>query len=210
MKVVLDTSVLVYLINPNAPAPLDPSTGKHVTHCQQRIEGLLEDLDESDVQLVVPTPVLSELLIRAGDRQIEVLAALSNKKPVQMLPFDQAAAVENAQLRRTSLSKKARSESKKEVSFDLQILAIARVARAKMILSDDVNLRKRARQAGMEVHGIADLGLPESKRQIGMFVDQDESVQPDEAPGETADEKPKEASDENKEASDEKDSNTKS
>lgn len=193
MKVVLDTSVLVYLINPNAPAPLDPSTGKHVPHCQQRIEGLLEDLDESAVQLVLPTPVLSELLIRAGDRQIEVLAALSNKKSVQILPFDQFAAVENAQLRRTSLSKKARGESKKEVSFDLQILAIARVARAKMILSDDVNLRKRARQAGMEVHGIADLGLPESKRQMGMFVDPDESVGSDGAPEEAPEEKAEEA-----------------
>lgn len=193
MKVVLDTSVLVYLVAPNAPAPTDPATGKHVAHCQERIEGLLEDLDKSGVQLIVPTPVLSELLIRAGDRQIEVLAALANKKSVQVLPFDQAAAVENAALRRTSLTKKARGETKKEVSFDLQILAIARVAGAKMILSDDENLRKRASRAGMEVHGIADLALPESKRQISMFMDppsDDSTAEPVETPDQPDEDSP--------------------
>lgn len=171
MKVVLDTSVLVFLVSPNAPAPIDPATGKHVEHCQERIEGLLEDLDKSGVQLLVPTPVLSELLIQAKARQIEVLGALANKRAVQVVPFDQAAAVENAALRRSKISAKTRGESKKEVSFDLQILAIARVAGAKMILSDDDQMRKRAVKAGMEVHGISDLDLPDSKRQIGLFFE---------------------------------------
>lgn len=177
MKVVLDTSVLMFLLDPSASAPLDVVTGKPVEHCQERIEGLLEDFDKSGVQLIVPTPVLSELLIKAGGRQVEVLAALVNKKSVQVLTFDEAAAVENAAMRRGDLSKKTRGETKKEVSFDLQILAIARVAGAKIILSDDENLRARAARAGMEVRGIAQISLADAKRQISMFSDRPEDAE---------------------------------
>lgn len=169
MKVVLDTSVLVFLINPGAPAPLDPATGECVSHCRERIEGLLEDFDASGVQLVVPTPVLSELLIRSGNRQAEVIAALIDKRSVQVAPFDVAAAVENAALRRSRPSAKSAGESKKDVSFDLQILAIARVAGASKILTDDENLRKRASRAGMQTLGIADIPIADSKRQAPLF-----------------------------------------
>lgn len=166
MKVVLDTSVLIYLVYPSSSAPLDPKTGKPVTHCQERIEGLLEQLDEQETQLVVPTPVLSELLILADTRQVEILAAVANKRSVQVVNFDQMAAVENAALRRNKkLTAKARSETKKEVSFDLQILAIARVAHADLVMTDDDNLRKRCVKAGFAVQGIADLPIPMSKRQ---------------------------------------------
>ncbi len=169
MKVVIDTSVLMYLITPTANAPLDPSTGKPVAHCQDRIEGLLERLDVAKVQLLIPAPVLSELLIKADGRQAEVLAVLANKRSVLIAPFDVAAAVENAALRRPKAKgNKDEPGTKHEVSFDLQILAVARVAGAKIILSDDVRLRKRAEQAGMEVLGIADLPVPDSRRQIPM------------------------------------------
>lgn len=170
MKVVLDTSVLVFLINPGAPAPLDPATGECVTHCRERIEGLLEDFDASGVQLVVPTPVLSELLIRSGNRQAEVIAALSDKRSVQVAPFDVAAAVENAALRRSRSSSKSPGETKKDVSFDLQILAIARVAGASKILTDDENLRKRASRAGLQTLGIADIPISDAKRQTHLFA----------------------------------------
>lgn len=191
MKVVLDTSVLMYLVSPNASAPVDQATGKPVVHCQERVEGLLEGFDKADVQLLVPTPVLSELLIRAEDRQLEVLATLTNKKSVQVPAFDQAAAVENAALRRTKIARKARSETKKEVSFDLQILAIARVAGAKAVLSDDEQLRKRAQQAGMEVLGIADLSVPDNRRQMQMlFAEGGNASDDDAAPAEDADKVP--------------------
>src|SRR5688572_12602278 len=165
MKIVLDSSVLIYLVFPTTDAPLDPATGKHVTHCQQRIEGMLEAIDKTGIQLVIPTPVLSELLILAGSRQIEVLNALTSKKSVQVAPFDEMAAVENAALRRSpKLRSKSRGETKKELSFDLQILAIANAVGAEMVLTDDAQLARRCQLTGMKVMGIADLPLPESKR----------------------------------------------
>lgn len=82
MKVVLDTSVLVFLINPGASPPLDPATGECVTH----------------------------------------------------------------------------------------FLAIARVAGASKILTDDENLRKRASRLGMSTLGIADIPIADSKRQTHLFT----------------------------------------
>jgi len=171
MKIVLDTSVLIYLVYPSAPAPNDPSTSVPVSHCQERIEGLLEDLSKMDAQLIIPTPVLSELLIRAHDRQAEILAILTNRRAVTIAAFDMMAAVENATFRRNKgLSSAGRSETKKEVSFDLQILAIARAQQADRILSDDKSLRERAKKAGFTVVGIAEIPVPDSKRQIAMAL----------------------------------------
>lgn len=169
MKIVLDSSALVYLSDPTASAPIDPATGKPVAHCQERIEGLLEDMDDSGAHLILPTPVLSEVLIREQTRRAEALAVLSNSKAIQIVPFDVQAAVENAALRRGKLSRKARGETKKEVSFDLQIMAIARVVNADLVLTDDDQLRKRCEKAGMRVIGIADLPVPDSKRQMAFF-----------------------------------------
>lgn len=170
MKIVLDSSVLIYLVFPSTDAPVDSSTGKPVAHCQQRVEGMLEAIDKSAIQLVIPTPVLSELLILAGSRQIEVLNALTSKKAVQVVAFDEMAAVENAALRRNGkLRSKARSETKKEVSFDLQILAIANAIAADMVLTDDAQLARRCGLVGMKVMGIADLPLPDAKRQLDLI-----------------------------------------
>lgn len=175
MKIVLDSSVLIYLAYPDAPAPTDPATGDLVAHCQERIEGLLEDLDRSGSQLLVPTPVLSELLIRAGDKQLELLASVTNRKAVTVVPFDAAAAIENAALRRSKkISKASTGETRKEVSFDLQIVAIARVADADIVLTDDLNLRRHCEAAGLRVRGVSDLALPDSKRQIGIEFGQEE------------------------------------
>jgi rRNA-processing protein FCF1 len=169
MKVVLDSSVLLYLVYPSAPAPIDPVSGVKVEHCEQRIEGLLEELDIRETQIIVPTPVVSELLIRAHDRQSEILAVLTGKKAVVVQSFDMQAAVENAALRRSKkLIKPFGTQTKNEVRFDLQIMAIAKVCQADFLYTDDNNLRKRCEQAGIAVRGIGDIPVPDSKRQIGI------------------------------------------
>lgn len=172
MKVVIDTSVLIFMADPSAPAPLHPTTRKPVSHCRERVESLIEGLNDSSAVVIVPTPVLSELLIRAADRQQELLAVITGKRGVQVSPFDAMAAVENSQLRRSRrLAVAKQGETKKEVSFDLQVLAIARVNNADMVLTDDVNLRRRCVQSGMKVLGIADLPLSDAKRQIDLLLE---------------------------------------
>ena len=180
----MDSSVLLYLVYPDAPAPIDPATGVEVSEPFVRIEGLLEGLDSRESVIIVPTPVLSELLIRAEGRQPEVLAAITGRRAVEIAPFDVQAAVENAALRRTQKRAGGRtSQAKNEVRFDLQILAIARARGAQIMYTDDASLRSRCAVEKMVVRGIADLPIPESKRQIAMAL-------PSRADNETKPERP--------------------
>jgi hypothetical protein len=57
------------------------------------------------------------------------------------------------------------------VKFDRQIVAIARTEGAQVIYSDDADLRRFARAAGIDVVGIADLPLPPESAQHGMPLD---------------------------------------
>jgi predicted nucleic acid-binding protein len=181
MKILVDSSVLVHLIDSHARAPIDPTTDAPVAHCRERVESLLETLDAAQAQLVIPTPVLSELLIRADGRQVEILNLLKGRRAVEVRAFDEMAAVENAALRRSASER--RGGTKKEVSFDLQILAIARTAGCASVLTDDQNLQRRCVAAGMKALGIADLGLHDSKRQIGIPFDEVDEVDDAEAEG---------------------------
>jgi hypothetical protein len=79
-------------------------------------------------------------------------------------PFDTKAAIEVAAMTRAALdSGKKRGQSSAswaKVKFDRQIVAIAKVAGATTIYSDDKDLVPLAKAAKIEVIGIADLPLP--------------------------------------------------
>jgi predicted nucleic acid-binding protein len=171
MKVAVDTTVLVYLANPRAQPPIDPSTQQPVEHCHERIMGLIDELDEGDTLLIVPTPSLSEVLIKYTSKEAEIIATLQGKRAILIAPFDTRAAIENAAYRaREKGVKRSKGRTKKEVSFDLQILAIAKVNEVDLLLTDDQELRKHAQKVGIKCAGIADLAIPDSRRQIPMAL----------------------------------------
>lgn len=181
MRVAVDTSVLLYLIYPDASSPIDPSTGLPVTHCQQRIQGLLDSFEDAgDVEVIVPTPVLSELLIRVEEDHQSVISSLEGSTAVRIQEFDRKAAIENAMLRREAMKngKKSRKKanaaqadtgnSKKEVSFDLQVISIAKAMQVATLYSDDGEMRKLAQAAGIDVLGVADLAVPTHLLQVAL------------------------------------------
>jgi hypothetical protein len=71
--VVFDATTLLYLFDPEAKAPTDPETGSPVTRVKERIEFLVSELEKRREKIIVPTPALSELLVRAGDAGPEYL-----------------------------------------------------------------------------------------------------------------------------------------
>jgi predicted nucleic acid-binding protein len=168
VRAVVDTSVLIYLINPNASAPQDEKSGQPVSHCKERLEGLLESLSANDVEVIVPTPVLSELLIKSGEAIGEILQIVRGKRAVRIEPFDMRAAAENALLRRNPKATARAGSAKSDVTFDCQIMAIARVHQAAMLYTDDAQFRTRCEALGIPTYGIADLPIPDTKRQVAM------------------------------------------
>lgn len=167
--VVMDSTVALLLFYPNAKPPIDPATGQPLTQPKERIDLLLKGLSQAKIRVGIPTPVLSEILVAAGAAKAKLLAALTKSSAFQLLPFETNAAVEVAMLTDPDLlSGKPLSldETKAKVKYDRQILAIAKVAGATTIYTDDANLGKRAVAEGLKVVRMCDLPEPEKPPQV--------------------------------------------
>ncbi len=101
--VVFDASVLVLLLDPDARPPIDTATGKPVTRCKERLEFLIETFELENTKVVMPTPALSEALVRAGEAGPDYLEELNGSARFKIVPFDTRAAVELAYLTRDAL-----------------------------------------------------------------------------------------------------------
>lgn len=186
MIVVFDASALIFLFERNANPPLDPDTRKPVDRCADRIKHLIATLQQEKAKIIVPTPALGEILVRAGNAAPEWLRILSRSAHFRIAAFDERAAVEFAAAQASRMSGKGKSTgvSRAKAKFDDQIVAIAAVEGADTIYSDDGDIRKLA-GSRFEVKGIADLALPPEDPQLRLELDL--SAEEDDATGEDGD-----------------------
>lgn len=161
MTVAFDASILIYVIDEQAKPPIDPATGKPVDRCHMRVTHLLETLQQESTKIVIPTPALAEVLVRAANGGPEFLRILSSSKHFRIAPFDERAAVEFAarQAERIAASERAPAATRTKAKFDDQIVAIAAVEGATTVYSDDEDVAKLA-QGRFEVVKIAAIALP--------------------------------------------------
>ena len=71
--VVLDSTVLLPFLRPEVGVPLDPQTGAPVANAQARLDYLVKQLNETSTRIGVPSPVLSEVMVKeesAGLRRV--------------------------------------------------------------------------------------------------------------------------------------------
>ncbi len=150
--VVFDTTFLLHLIDPHVPAPLDPSTGRQVTNAYQRVKFLVGELNDRHDKIIIPTPVIAELLLVAEKAGSEYLDSFTRAAFFRVEPFDVRAAVELAIMTAAALKdkdKKAGSAATAaKVKFDRQIIAIAKVNGATHLYTDDKDLTKFAKDHG--------------------------------------------------------------
>jgi hypothetical protein len=174
--VVFDATTLLFLLDPAAKAPTDPETGEPVVRVNDRISRLVGDLEKRKEKIVVPTPALSELLVRAGEAGPEYLEILNRSAAFKIVDFDQRAAVEVAAATREAIAagdKRGGSESSwAKVKFDRQIIAIARIEGASAIYSDDGDMVRFAKNSGIAVIRVCDLPLPPEDPQQSLPLDQ--------------------------------------
>lgn len=160
--VVMDSTTLLLLFFPSANPPLD-ETHKPVTRCKERIEYLLQSLTKAGIKVMVPTPVLSELLVQAGPDKAKLVAEMNGAYAFRIEPFDTRAAIEVAHLTDADLQSGKplnQDQTKAKVKYDRQIVAIAKVNGVATIYSDDRGVAKRAEANGMTCIRTADLPLP--------------------------------------------------
>jgi len=174
---IFDATALLLLVAPQVAIPLD-SKGKPITYAKERIDGAVRALAKAKEKIVIPTPALSEALVRAGEPAANAyLQAISKSPHFKIAAFDQMAALELALM--TAAAIKGGKKVSKEVTwaklkFDRQIVAIAKVNGEGVIYTDDKNLRKVAYDNGLRAVSLADLPVPDEAAQIPM----DLSAQP--------------------------------
>ncbi len=132
-----DTTFLTLMFVPDAKHPIPGA--------KARVEFLLTDLSGRGDQVLIPTPALSEILVRSGKARNAIIQKLTKNPRFVIAPFDQRAALELAVMTDVALSRSDKREGSAKtwarVKFDRQIVAIAKVERVSCIYSEDQDVR---------------------------------------------------------------------
>jgi len=165
--VVFDSSVLLLVLDPDAKAPVDPNTGERVENAAGRIAYLIENLTADKEIIVIPTPVLSEVLVHAGDALPSYLNILNQQATFRIASFDQRAAIETARAVSDALKRGSHrvdnanpDAARTKIKFDRQIVAIAKTEGAHTLYSDDNDVHNYATRSGLKAYRTAELDQP--------------------------------------------------
>ena len=166
---VFDATALIHLLEPDAPSIIDPATEKPVPDAKARFDHLVETLEQKRESIIIPTPALSEVLVHANDAIATYLEVLNNSSRFRVVPFDQRAAIELANIVRESLSDRklqvGTGGTRASLKFDRQLLAIARVQEEVTIYSDDRDMYKLGEPLGFNVIRTYDLPVHPGEQQ---------------------------------------------
>ena len=160
--IVADATLMLLVINPKATVP-----GKvAVSDVSERIAFLIDTLENSNEKILIPTPVLSEMLIRTRNGGADAIDKLNKYACFEMAPFDYLAAYELAELTKKEVGKKKLNETTTyaKLRFDRQIVSIAKVRRVRAIFSDDEGVETFAKIADIPVVKLSALPLPPPKQ----------------------------------------------
>jgi predicted nucleic acid-binding protein len=149
---VFDTTFMLLLTDDLALAPPPPPGA--ADQARDRLTFLLETLDNARDHIVLPTPVLTELLVSARSNAGATLSVLNGLARIRMEGFGQLAAVECAEMLRRMVRG---SGPRSKVKFDHQIVAIAKVAQAAVVYSDDHDVKALCAREGLVCKGVWDL-----------------------------------------------------
>ena len=172
---VFDSTTLLYLLDPSAKPPIDRDTNQPVARAKERVDLLLANFKGREEAVLIPTPVLCEVLVGAGDAGPQYLEILSDTSRFRIAPFDERAAVELAEMTRSALSagdlRAGAKTTRAKLKFDRQILAIARVEGEKIVYSDDQDIARLGKPLGFTVIPIRELPSPVVQEGLGLGLE---------------------------------------
>ena len=166
--VAIDSTFFPYLFNHPTRIPKDPATDKPVEVINERINLLIETLQEDKETIIIPTPALSEFLVLAKQDGPKYLKEFTTNALYAIKPFDIIAAIELAAIRLDMEKKLSKRELKAQspestyakICFDRQIIAIAKANNAHTIYSEDSGVAAFATNLGIKVVQVWTLPKP--------------------------------------------------
>jgi len=173
LTVAFDATALLLLLSTNVGVPKG-ADGQPIQYARERVDGFVSTLEDAGTRILIPTPALSEALVRVDPRLARLyLEKISRSSAFQVADFDERAAIEVAIMTKQAADAGDKRDGGEgpwaKIKYDRQIVAIARVNRATTILSDDHNLQKFGRLLRMHVIGVGDLPIPSEAGQLSMM-----------------------------------------
>lgn len=135
-----------------------------MTRAPERVERLVHEISDQRGTIIIPTPALSEFLVSAGDASGSYLDEVQGSRVFQVPPFDVKAAAEAASATRAALGRGDKRSGAtgawQKVKVDRQIVAVAKVHGARILYSDDADVRTLGAESGILVVNTGELPLP--------------------------------------------------
>lgn len=170
--ILLDTNILTLFFDPTARAL------KNIDKAPQRVKHFIERCEKQRKKIVIPTPILSELLVLfKPEKQEEYFRIINNSKNFIVADFDKRAAIELAIMQSKLLSNNQRKKMLKDawqkVKLDCQVVAIAKVNQVEAIYTDDKGMKTFATTNKIEVKDSSAFELPPKEAQMNIFEDKE-------------------------------------
>lgn len=154
--IVVDANFLVLL--------LDPDAMPHLDRGRERIEFFIRELAKDKAEIVIPAPVIAEIVAGRIDRIEEIVEALLRSRYFSVQPFDAVIAIETGELIKRAQDRIPPAQRlpgwKVAMKYDAMIAATAKVRRAKAVCTDDAGLSAHLRDTDIKIIRIEDLPLP--------------------------------------------------
>lgn len=165
--IILDTTILLLFLDKATPPPM-PISFPH-----ERVAFLIQTLEEKNIKIIIPTPVISEILFLSGPAGSSYLTILNKSNVFKIAAFDLLAATELAIFSREAIrpAKKMRpsTQSWAKVKYDRQIIAIGKTLGVTTIYTDDKDLKAFAKTQSINPIGLAELPIPPEAMQQKMY-----------------------------------------
>lgn len=155
--IVVDANFLILLLDPEG------AMGQ-IERGKDRILHFIEALVRDRAEIIVPAPVIAELVAGRVERIEEIVTILTRTRGFSVQPFDTVTAIQTGELIRevqdTIPPDQRLPGWKVAMKYDAMIAATARVRRAKAVCTADVGMARYLRGSGIDVILIGDLPLP--------------------------------------------------
>ena len=155
-SVVFDPTFLIDLLNPKLGGEK-----------RAALDFLVADLSKARTRILIPTPCLTELLVRAASARDQYLKLLAGNAAFEIIPYDQRAATECALLLEQAWdSKSQKSITHTKFKFDWMIVACAASRNVANIYSDDGDILRCSTQVKIQTIKQSELPVPPESRQM--------------------------------------------
>jgi len=174
--VLFDTNFILAFFNEIKDPIIDKASRDPIEYIDQRVVALVERLQKEQNTIGIPTPALAEYGIRSGRSTQEIFKIISQSPRIEVLPFDQKAALECAIMARAGYEKKNKRYDAnpnavyQKLKIDRQIVAIAKACCVTDVYSHDSDVRILCGYHGIPCHNFLDLPIPDSARQMELPI----------------------------------------